>query len=263
LIVDLENELGLPLFARERRRLLPTAEGRRFFNEAERALAAIDQIVDIARDIRTLKGAHLRIVGVPPTITGLVPAAVEAVARSHPEARFSVDNKDLRDIVHWINTGPFDVAVTVTPPEGSKVEYEPLATLRGLLVMPAAHRLSRKSTVMIKDLTGENLVIPAEDNVLRERIGAVFKAARVPYGGRVDTNTAFSACQFVARGLGLAVVDPFTFEVARKMNIVARPLKPAVEFSFGFLFPPNRPRSILVNAFVRATLAVVDRARHS
>jgi DNA-binding transcriptional LysR family regulator len=263
LIADLEKELGLQLFARRRRRLVPTAEGRAFFGEADRALAAVDQIVDIARDIRTLKGAHLRVVGVPPTVFGLIPAALAIVAAAYPHARFSVDSKDIRDIAEWTNTGPFDVAVTIRPPEGSPVDYEPLATMRGVLIMPVKHRLAKKRSVHLKDLVGENMVMPVVGNVLRERIGAVFKTAGVPYSGRVDTNTAFSACQLVAHGLGIAVVDPLTFGTARHMDIVARPIRPAVEFSFGFLFPPNRPRSILVNAFVHAARAFVARARHS
>jgi DNA-binding transcriptional LysR family regulator len=60
LISDLEKELGLALFVRQRQRLVPTEEGRMFFREAERALAAVDRIVDVARDIRTMEGADLR-----------------------------------------------------------------------------------------------------------------------------------------------------------------------------------------------------------
>jgi DNA-binding transcriptional LysR family regulator len=262
LISDLEHELGLSLFARQRRRLLPTPEGRAFYSEAERALAAVDQIVDIARDIRTLKGAHLRIVGVPPTVYGLIPSVLEVVAAAHPHARFSVDTKDLREIVQWVNAGPFDIALTVRPPEGSVVDYEPLATMRGVLIMPRKHRLAGKRRVLMKELAGEAMVAPVAGNVLRERIGAVFQAAGLPYVGRIETNTALSACQFVAHGLGLAVMDPLTFWVVRDMGIVARPLHPTVEFQFGFLFPRNRPRSTLVNAFVHATRKIVDRARH-
>src|SRR5258708_32265846 len=61
LIADLEAELGLALFVRQRRRLVPTAEGRTFPREAEKALVPVDQIVAIARDIRALNGSHLRI----------------------------------------------------------------------------------------------------------------------------------------------------------------------------------------------------------
>jgi DNA-binding transcriptional LysR family regulator len=70
------------------------------------------------------------------------------------------------------------------------------------------------------------------------------------------TPSALSACQCVAHGLGLAIVDPFTFAAASRLDIVARPIRPAIEVSFGFFFPANRPRSALVNAFIRATRSV-------
>jgi DNA-binding transcriptional LysR family regulator len=88
LINDLEGELGLALFVRQKQRLLPTEEGRTFYHEAAKALAAVDQIVDIARDIRTLKGAHLRIVAPMLTAFGILPAAIAAFRTSHPRLAF-------------------------------------------------------------------------------------------------------------------------------------------------------------------------------
>ena len=55
-----------------------------FYREAEKALAAVDHIVDIARDIRTLKGAHLRIIAPMLTAFGILPAAIAAFRGSHP-----------------------------------------------------------------------------------------------------------------------------------------------------------------------------------
>jgi hypothetical protein len=67
----------------------------------------------------------------------------------------------------------------------------------------------------------------------------------------MDTS-ALSACQMAARGLGVTTVDPFTFQVASGLGIVARPVRPSIEFSFGFIFHANRSRSALVTAFVDA-----------
>jgi DNA-binding transcriptional LysR family regulator len=108
LIGDLEAELGLALFARQKRRLVPTAEGRMFHREAEKALAAVDQIVDIARDIRTLKGSHLRIVAPMLTAFSVLPAAVAAFRASHPRTRVSLEVTNIRDIADWVANGPFD-----------------------------------------------------------------------------------------------------------------------------------------------------------
>jgi DNA-binding transcriptional LysR family regulator len=261
LISDLENELGLMLFARQRQRLICTEDGRTFFREAERALAAVDQVVDIARDIRTLKGAHLRVVTLMIVAFGIMPAALRALMTMHPQARISLEIKDVRDIADWVTTGPFDVGITVMPFDDARVECEALATVRCVLVLPKDHRLARKRLVHLKDLAGERIVLPSPGNANRERFATAFASVGLPYHGAVDTPSAFSACQFVAQGLGLAVVDPFTFSAASRLDIVARPIRPAIELSFGFFFPAGRPRSALVNAFVKATRVALNATR--
>ena len=108
----------------------------------------------------------------------------------------------------------------------------------------------------LKDLKGERMVLAPPGSSTRDKFGTAFASVGLPYIGAVDTPSAFSACQCVAHGLGLPVVDPFTFAAASRLDIVARPIRPAIELSFGFFFPANRPRSALVSAFVRATRSV-------
>jgi DNA-binding transcriptional LysR family regulator len=260
LIGDLEAELGLALFVRQRRRLVPTAEGRAFYCEAEKALAAVDQIVDIARDIRTLRGAHLRVVAPMLTAFGILPAAVGAFRRAHPHTRVSLDIKDIRDIAGWVAEGPFDIGVTALPFEDARVECEPLATVRTVLVMPERHRLAGKRAAHPTDLRGESLILPL-GNPPRAQVCGPLEAAGLKIESTIDTSSALLVCQLVAQGLGVAVLDPFTFKLASGLGIVSRPLRPAPEFLFGLFFPRHRPRSALVNAFVGAVRSVMSAAR--
>jgi DNA-binding transcriptional LysR family regulator len=257
MIRDLEQELGLALFIRERQRLIPTVEGMTFFREAERALAAVDRIVDIARDIRTLEGAHLRVVAGMVAAFGIMPAATKALLEMHPTVHLSLEIKDVRDIADWVATGPFDVGITRMPLEDSRVECEPLVTGHCVVVMPPNHRLVHKRAVSVRDLAGERMVQTSQGNVHRELIARAFSSAAVKYSGSVDTPTGISACQFVAKGLGLAIIDPYAYRAAKGFGLVARPMRPALEFSLGFFFPANRPRSNLVKAFVQATRSAV------
>jgi DNA-binding transcriptional LysR family regulator len=256
LIGDLEAELGLALFVRHRRRLVPTAEGRMFYREAERALAAVDQIVDIARDIRTLKGAHLRIVAPMLTAFGILPAAIAAFRASHPRVRVSFEIKDLRDIAEWVANGPFDIGVTVLPFQDPRVECELLTTVRSVLVLPRRHPLAAKRIVQLKDLRGEDVILPSGSQP-RTWITAAFESVGLKINSTIDTSSAFSTCQLVGHGLGVALVDPFTFELASSFPIVARPVRPAIDFPFGLFFPSNRPRSTVVSAFVLAVRSAV------
>ena len=256
LIGDLEKKLGLQLFARQRQRLVCTEDGRSFFHEAERALAAVDQIVDIARDIRTLKGAHLRIVTLMIAAFGILPAATKALIAMHPQARVSINFRDVHDVADWVATGPYDVGITVLPFDDPRVECEPLATVSCVLAVPKDHRLAQKRVVSLRNLAGERFLLPSRP-LPDLPFGAALEAVGVPYVGQIDGPSAFQACQFVAQGLGVALVDPFTFSAASRLDIVAVPIRPAIKLSLGFFFPANRPRPTLVNSFVKATRLAV------
>jgi len=145
----------------------------------------------------------------------------------------------------------------MAPFDDPRVEWEQLTTVRCVLAVPKHHRLARKRIISLKDVAGERMVLPSQGNPNRDLYGGAFAAAGLPYVGSVETPSALSACQLVAKGLGLAVVDPFTFAAASRHGLIARPIRPAINLSFGFFFPANRPRSVLVDAFVRATRTAV------
>jgi DNA-binding transcriptional LysR family regulator len=238
LISDLEKELGLQLFARQRQRPVCTEEGRSFFHEAERALAAVDQVVNIAHDIRTLKGAHLRVVTMMMASFGILPAATKALLVMHPQARVSINIRDVHDMADWVATGPYAVGIAVLPFDDPRVECEPLATVSCVLAVPKDHRLAPKRVVSLGNLAGERFVLLSLPNA-HLPYGAALEAAGVPYEGQIDGRSSFHACQFVAQGLGVALVDPFTFSAASRLDIVPLPIRPAIKLSLGFFFPPT------------------------
>jgi DNA-binding transcriptional LysR family regulator len=219
-------------------------------------LAALDQVVDIARDIRTLKGAHLRVVTLPMASFGILPAATKALIAMHPQARVSINIRDVHDVTDWVAAGPYDVGITLLPFADPRVECEPLATVRCVLVVPKDHRLAKKRVVTLRNLAGERFILPALPNA-HLPYGAALEAAGVPYEGQIQGPSAFHACQLVAQGLGVALVNPFTFSAASRLDIVALRIRPAIKLSLGFFFPANRPRPTLVNSFVKATRLAV------
>jgi DNA-binding transcriptional LysR family regulator len=257
----LEKELGLALFVRQRQRLVPTVEGRMFFREVESALAAVERIVDVARDIRSLEGAHLRVVAGLVTAFGIVPAATRALFKLHPKVRVSIAIKDVREMVDWVATGPFDVGITRLPLEDPRVECEPLGTCLCVLVVPPSHRLASKKVVSLRDLRGERIIVASEGTVHRDLVEGAFNTAAESYSGSIDVPSGFSACQLVAEGLGVAVVNPYAFRAAAGLNIVSRPIRPAIKFTLGLFFPIHRPRSNLVKAFAEAARSAMELPR--
>ena len=67
----LEATLGLQLFTREKRRLVPTPEGEAFYREAERILDSIEQIPALVQTIKNAPTHKIQIILMPrmaPTI---------------------------------------------------------------------------------------------------------------------------------------------------------------------------------------------------
>jgi DNA-binding transcriptional LysR family regulator len=87
LVSALEAELRLTLFDRTGRHLTPTQEGLAFFREAGRILASLDQIPNIAADIRAGRTESLRIVTMPRIAQALTAPVVAHFMRCHPISR--------------------------------------------------------------------------------------------------------------------------------------------------------------------------------
>lgn len=256
LVRELEAELGLDLFSREKRTLVPTPEGRAFFDEARVALAAVDQIFDIARDIRTLKHAQLRIVAPMVTAFGLLPVMVQHFQMTHPDVRISISVKDMRDIGDWVAHGPYDVGFGALPVEDDHIETEFLANLTQLLVMPEGHRLTRFDPVPLGELEGEPLILPSPRAPRRAILSALAQVGVTPVS-LIETSAAISACQLAALGLGIGVADRYIYELGNWPGTIARATDPAIEFPLGLFFPLQRARSAAVKEFattVRETL---------
>ena len=66
------------------------------------------------------------------------------------------------------------------------------------------------------------MVLPCAGNINRDRFAAAFALAAATTAAPSRSSSAFSACQLVVQGLGLAVVDPFAFRAASGLAIVAR-----------------------------------------
>src|SRR5438105_2818756 len=84
-LARLETALGVMLFERDRRRVLPTDAGRALVERARRLLVEADDLLESARRLRDPLAGTLRL-GVIPTISPyLLPKAAPALRRRFPK----------------------------------------------------------------------------------------------------------------------------------------------------------------------------------
>ena len=247
LISQLEDDLGFSLFDRHRGRLAITPEGQEFFNAAERILDEVDQIRDTADNIRTHGAGTLRIAAMPAIGTCMLPRPLKMLQDDYERLNVVVHLKTRSELQHAVADRQYDVGLATLPIADQGLVVEPLCRVRSVLIMPLGHRLAKKRVVSADDLVGEKFVSLSSDTVMRYRTEELFTRLKIDRQLAVEAQSTILMGNLVELGLGVAVVHPFVAEhFAGKVEI--RPFEPAIEVSYGLVFPEGARRLRIVDS---------------
>jgi DNA-binding transcriptional LysR family regulator len=252
LLTDLERAAGFRLFQRERGRLVITPEGTALHEEIARTLQGIGQIERAASEIRAMRRGHLRIAVMPAFTFDLVPPALAAFMARHPELRLTFEARNSRTILDAVAGQRVDLGVTQlrTPQPGVAV----LGSWRSdcVCVMQPGHPLARRTEVRAADIAAHALVALPPESIAGRSLAAMMAAEGFAPAAQTEALTSHAACALAAEGLGVAVVDAFTAAIYGA-RLLARPVRPVVNFGFQVVAPAERPLSRAAEAFL-ATL---------
>jgi DNA-binding transcriptional LysR family regulator len=247
----LEMRLGYPLFERRGRRLVPTPEAEALHREIEPIYSGIERIGAVAQDIRFQRAGALRVATLPALAQGLVPRAIARFLAERAHVTVFVQSLPSRQIAELVATRQFDVGVVELPLSRPAIEIEPLEISRSMVVLPAHHRLVARKTVSVKDLDGERMILLSQHSYVRYLIDDAFASAGMAAQVVAETPSSSMACALVAAGAGITLVSRWTAEPFAGPEIEVRPLKEALDWRYGLIFPAARQRMALAAAFAQ------------
>lgn len=243
LIADLEHSAQLILFERRHGRLVPTPEAGRLYEEVERAFIGLGRLRETAREIKELRGDHLRIAAMPALCLDLVPSATARLLARFPDLRVSVQARSSEQVFHWLQTQQFDVGLAGPASEHGGIDRLLEVSAACVCVLPAAHALAARPAVDLRDLADVPLILGPDSLMVRRRLNRAFDAIGVHPNVQIETPLSIVACALVERDLGIAVTEPFTLRTQKNDRLAVRPLTPEIRFSFEVLAPRTRLRS--------------------
>jgi LysR family hydrogen peroxide-inducible transcriptional activator len=127
-LAQLEEVLGVRLFERDPRRVLPTAAGKDLVERSRAALVAADEVVASAQRARDPLSGRLR-VGVIPTISPyLLPAVAPALRAAFPRLTTVWVEDKTEVLVAALDSGGLDAALLALEAEIGDVEHERVAS---------------------------------------------------------------------------------------------------------------------------------------
>lgn len=237
LVSSLEGELKLQLFYREGRSLKPTEEAIAFYREAGRILENLDEIKQIATEIRETQIERLRILTMPRVGPTLVAPAISQFASQVPNVRLKLDVRTRRDAQHWLLGREYDIGIGALPLDNTEIKTEVLIKARAQAVLPKDHPLAKKTEITAEDLVDENIIALIPGLLLRTQMDDFFSSAGIAKTFQIEAASSQIACQLVAEGTGICFADSLTAGIVNQDDIILRPLIPERWMSFGVLYP--------------------------
>jgi DNA-binding transcriptional LysR family regulator len=156
----LEEEVGVRLLERNRRKTTLTAAGCAFRDAAAAALSQLDQAIRGARLAANGKLGLVRIGFISTAGSELVADIVRQFRELYPEVEVSLRNILTAEQVRMLETGSLDIGFLRLPIGGHSaldvvtVHREPF-----VLVVPSSHNLAKRKRVRLREVAGENFVM--------------------------------------------------------------------------------------------------------
>jgi DNA-binding transcriptional LysR family regulator len=156
----LEEEVGVRLFERDRRKTTLTAAGLAFRDDATAAVSQLEQAIRRARLAADGKLGLLRIGFISTAGNEIVPNLVRRFRDSNPDVVFSLCNVLTTDQIRMLAAGSLDIGF-LRLPIGEHPELEVVEVHREpfVVVTPSSHKLAKRKKVALHELSGQNFVM--------------------------------------------------------------------------------------------------------
>src|SRR5260370_36796645 len=159
-IRTLEEEVGVRLFERNRRKTTLTAAGLAFRDDAAAALSQLEQAIRRARLAASGKLGLLRIGFISTAGIELVADIVRQFRELNPEVEFSLRAITTADQVQMLETGSLDIGFLRLPiGEHSALDVVTVHRERFVPVVPASHKLAKRKKGCLSDVSGQDFVV--------------------------------------------------------------------------------------------------------
>ncbi|MEH2922018.1 LysR family transcriptional regulator [Samsonia erythrinae] len=245
LIRDFEDALNLTLFDRDGRGLIPRAEAMKLYREVERLYLGLDHIGMIADEIRHARGSVLRIAAVQALSFVCSDQVLPTLLKKYPDLSLFLDIESTSRITDAIASNQYDIGFIFGQPGAKGLEAEPLANISAVAVLAIDHPLAQADEITLSDLARSRAILPGRTTPLRAQIDISIRKEQSYLHNPIETSM-INCCVLASRNVGIGVVD-FITALNSPSPIVVKPFNPDIEMVYCAVYPPQIPRSQMVN----------------
>jgi DNA-binding transcriptional LysR family regulator len=251
-IRQLEQELGVTLFNRTKRRVTLTPAGAAFLGEAERVLAQAERAVHTAQRAGRGEIGRLAVAFVPSADLDILPRLLRAWVPRFPHVELELHTMLPDQQTAALRDGRAEVGLLRLPIDDTGLVVESIRREPLVAVLPARHPLARQARVKVAELRGDAMILFPRHVApgYRELFDSVCRRAGFVPRVAHETESIQTNLGLVAGGLGVTLM-PEPILNLRRAGVVYRPLAPPVPHVELAVAYPRDHRSAILPAFLQ------------
>ncbi len=240
-IIELEEELGIEIFARHGKRLKRITEpGQHVLKSIELILREVGNLKRIGEQYSAEDSGTLSIATTHTQARYVLPEKVAALRTAYPKVNVSLHQGAPAQVARMLIDEVAEIGIATE----SLSEYSELVTLpcyewQHMLVLPADHALARKERITLEDVAAEPLITYHPSFTGRTKIDAAFTARKLQPRIALEAIDSDVIKTYVRLGLGVGIaaemaVQDVLEDTEKNGGLVVRPA--------GYLFGQNVAR---------------------
>ena len=251
-VATIERTLGVKLFERSARGIVPTPAGLRYYKSCVEAVGRLESANEEARSLAGLVTGDLRI-GLMPTFTrAVLGPTLQSFVPRHPEVRLHVVEGYSGLLTGMVLADELDFAVVPAFEGRTGLKSRLLMRDQEMLLSGRQLGLTPLAPIRLADCGPLKIVVPGPQNVRRRNLETYFQTHGVEIAAMLEMDAMIGTLEFVARSDWVTVL-PSVISVndIGKGSLVVNPIvKPTLRADFVVIQPARRTLSVPARLFL-------------
>ncbi len=248
---QLEEELGVELFDRSRKRLKLTEEGELLKRRGGEIIALMEKTKEEVSDLKSGIRGTLYIGTVEGGGPKLLAQWIAAFSREYPHVNYELWNGSTDDVIERMQKGLLDLALIAEPFDHERLASLALEVTPWVAMIPEDHPLASLpgETISLKLLLQERLILPSRKSRVKE-IEEWFAG----YTGKLDIvcemSSFLNARELTQQGVGIAIFPKVDSEATSSGIVIKEIVDPVKTVEYKLVWDRQKQLSVMAARFV-------------
>ena len=248
-----ESDLGIKLFERLNKKMIPTQEAKILFPYAQKIHNNLSNFKKVSSNLVEKPQGDLNIAATHALGIDYLPEAISKFSALNSKATFETVTLHYEEIIKQVLELKVDVGIVYDPVPHDDLINQPIINGKFVVIAPQSF-FPNKTEVNIDDIKIQPFIKITDKVGPRGPLGS--KLEEYLLKNSLNLNPTFNtetyqvALALVSKGMGITITDKISAESSSHPNIKILELKPDLEFSLEIVYSKSNPLSLINKSFI-------------